>query len=134
MLFVKTQPVAGLQLSSVHALLSLQTLALPGWQLPPPLVSPTVQAFPSVQALVLFVNTHPDAGLQLSIVHALPSLQLTGVNTHWPVAGLQASVVQRLLSLHCVVPVFWHVPVAGLQASVVQRLLSLHVVLPVFSH
>jgi len=44
------------------------------------------------------VNTHPVAGLHVSVVHALLSLQVIGVNTH-PVAGLQVSVVHALLSL-----------------------------------
>jgi hypothetical protein len=44
-------------------------------QVPPPHVSPMVHAFPSSQAAVLFVNTQPVAGLQLSDVQTLPSLQ-----------------------------------------------------------
>ena len=53
-LLVKTHPVAGAQLSVVHTLLSLQTTAVPAWQLPPPHVSPVVHAFPSLHAAVLF--------------------------------------------------------------------------------
>jgi hypothetical protein len=44
-----------LQLSVVHALSSLQTTAAPPLQVPPPHVSPELQAFPSSQAAVLFV-------------------------------------------------------------------------------
>jgi hypothetical protein len=44
------------------------------------------------------------------------------------VAGLQDSVVQALLSSHCVVVSVVHRPVSGLQDSVVQALLSLHCV------
>jgi len=151
-LSVNTQPVAGLQESVVQALLSLQTLAVPGWQLPPPHVSPVVQALPSLQALVLFEKTHPVAGLQLSFVHPLLSLQTTAapgwhvpppqrspdvhafassqgtvlfVNTH-PVAGLQLSVVQGFESAHdAEVSVNTH-PVAGLHESAVHALPSLH--------
>jgi len=43
----------GLQLSSVHGLLSLQTTALPGLQLPFWQASPTVQAVPSLHVAVL---------------------------------------------------------------------------------
>jgi hypothetical protein len=39
----------------VHGLLSLHTTTAPGLQTPPPQVSPDVQAFPSLQELVLFV-------------------------------------------------------------------------------
>jgi hypothetical protein len=52
-LFVKTHPVAGLHASSVHTLPSSQTTGVPGWQAPPPQISPTVQASPSSQAFVL---------------------------------------------------------------------------------
>jgi hypothetical protein len=45
----------------------------PAWH-----VSVWVQAFPSSQAFVLFVNTQPVAGLHESSVQTLPSLQATG--------------------------------------------------------
>jgi hypothetical protein len=44
---VKTQPVAGSQLSAVHWVPSSQVTGAPGWQEPPPQVSPAVQALPS---------------------------------------------------------------------------------------
>ena len=75
-LFAKTQPVAGLQLSVVQRLLSLQSTAEPAWQVPPPQVSPAVQAFPSSHAFVLFVKTQPVASVQVSVVHGLLSLQM----------------------------------------------------------
>ena len=54
-LFAYTQrPVAGSQESSVHTLLSLQTIGVPA-QIPPPQMSPVVQANPSLQLAVLFV-------------------------------------------------------------------------------
>jgi hypothetical protein len=70
-LLVWTQPVAGLQESSVQGLLSLQLGAAPPWHVPPPQVSPVVQAFPSLQDAVLLVWTQPVAGLQESSVQGL---------------------------------------------------------------
>ena len=76
-LFVKTQPVAGLQLSLVQTSLSLQPITVP-WHEPPLHVSPDVQALPSLQGAVLLVWTQPVAGLHESFVQGLLSLQLTG--------------------------------------------------------
>ena len=73
-LSANTHPVAGLHVSLVQGLLSLHTVAVPGWQLPPPHVSPVVQGLPSSQAFVLLANTHPVAGLQESSVQPLLSL------------------------------------------------------------
>jgi hypothetical protein len=73
---VCTQPVAGSQLSAVHALLSSQSsVPAPGWQLPPPQVSPVVQASPSSHGAVLSVCAQPLAGAHVSVVHGLLSLQ-----------------------------------------------------------
>src|SRR5437870_44099 len=74
-LFEWTQPLAGLQESSVQPLPSSQSGADPPWQEPPPHVSLVVQAFPSLHGAVLFVWTQPLAGLQESSVQPLPSLQ-----------------------------------------------------------
>jgi hypothetical protein len=68
---VKTHPVAGLHESLVHGLLSWQMSGAPAWQMPAPQMSPTVHAFPSSQVAVLFVKTHPVAGLHESSVHGL---------------------------------------------------------------
>ena len=57
LLLVCTQPVPVLQLSSVHALLSLQSLGEPLVQTPPEQTSLTVHAFPSLHVLVLSANT-----------------------------------------------------------------------------
>ena len=118
-LFVKTHPVAGVHVSSVHTLLSLQTsVPVPGWQLPPEHVSPVVQALPSLHGFVLFVKTQPLAGLQVSVVQTLLSLQTTAV-PGWQMPPAQASpAVQALLSLHDVPPGAFgleQIPVAGLQ-------------------
>jgi hypothetical protein len=51
-LFGKTQPVAGLQVSVVHEFPSLQTKGAPTWQAPPMQESPTVQALPSLHVFV----------------------------------------------------------------------------------
>jgi hypothetical protein len=74
-LFVWRQPVARSQVSVVHGLLSSQFGPGPLMQDPLLHVSPMVHAFPSSQAAVLFVKTQPVAGLQLSVVQMLPSLQ-----------------------------------------------------------
>jgi hypothetical protein len=63
------QPVAGLHESVVHTSPSLQLGAAPPWHVPPPQTSFVVHALPSSQAFVLFVCTHPVAGLQVSVVH-----------------------------------------------------------------
>jgi hypothetical protein len=64
------------------------------------------------------VYTQPVAVLQVSVVQALLSLQTIGVWMQAPVAVLQVSVVQASLSLQTT-PVqrltATHVPVAGLQ-------------------
>src|SRR3989454_862869 len=92
---VTSHPVAGFQVSVVHALLSLQ---------------------------VMGVNSHEVAGSEVSVVPVLLSLQVMGVKTQ-PVAGLQVSVVQALLSLQ-VMGVLEQTPVAWLHTSVVHALLS----------
>src|SRR5256886_13384457 len=75
-LFVWTQPVAGLQVSSVQPLPSSQLIAGPPTQPPLLQVSLMVQAFPSLQGAVLAVWTQPVLGLQVSSVQTLPSSQL----------------------------------------------------------
>jgi hypothetical protein len=119
-----TQPVAGLQESSVQRFPSSQSGGAPPTQLPPEQVSPVVHSLESLQGAVLFVLTHPEAGLQESSVQTFPSLQSSG----GPPAQLppeQASpVVHAFPSLQgAVLLVFTH-PVVGLQESSVQRLLS----------
>src|SRR2546426_4054148 len=119
---VNTHPVAGLQVSVVHAVLSLQVMGVKTHPVAGLQVS-VVHALLSLQ--VMGVKTHPVAGLQVSVVHALLSLQVMGVKTQ-PMAGSQVSVVHALLSVQ-VMGVKTH-PVAGLQVSVVHALLSLQVI------
>ena len=81
-LLVKTQPVAALQLSFVHPLLSLQTIAVPV-HVPALQLSPEVQTVPSLQAVPLgafgFEHT-PVAGLHTPARwHASLAVQVTGV-------------------------------------------------------
>ena len=69
-------------------------------QTPPPQVSPSVHATPSLQEALLLVCVHPTPGVQASLVHTFVSAHgvLSGVLTHVPLT--QASVVQRIPSLH----------------------------------
>jgi len=124
-LLVYTHPVAELQVSSVQTFKSLQVKGLPGWQDPPPQVSFTVQAFPSLQEAVLGVYTHPVDGLQESVVHTFESLQTNGVPP-WQVPPEQISpVVQAFPSLQdALLGVYTH-PVAGLHVSLVHTFESL---------
>lgn len=111
-------------------MLSLQTCPrvqgdAPPTQLPAEQESPAVQKSPSLQGTVLLANWQPVAGTQVSVVHRLPSLQVSvPVALHEP--PLQVSpVVQALLSLQGpVLFTFWQ-PRTGLQESVVQVLPSL---------
>ena len=70
---VCTHPVAGLQLSSVQALLSSQLSGVvPGLQVPFSQTSPVVHAFPSLQAVEFGVKTQsPVIGSQESVVQGL---------------------------------------------------------------
>ena len=98
--FVNTHPDAGLQESSVQALLSLQITGEPDVPTPLKQASLLVQALPSLYVFVSsFVNTQPEDGLQESSVQGLLSLQTT-CDPGVPKPLKQASpVVQALLSL-----------------------------------
>jgi hypothetical protein len=101
-LAVKTQPVAGSHVSVVHALLSLQaSVPNPGWQLPPPQVSPVVQALPSLQASALLVWVHPVASVQESVVQGFPSSQFgPEPPTHAPWPLHWSPIVHSFASSH----------------------------------
>jgi len=123
-LFVCVHPAVPGQASVVHTLPSSQFGAAPPTQTPPLQVSDVVQALPSLQGLLLFVCVHPEAGVQLSVVHTLPSSQL-GPAPPTQVPPLQVSpVVQALPSLHELLLFVCVHPDAGLQPSVVQTLPS----------
>jgi hypothetical protein len=70
---VWVQPEDGLHASFVQQSPSSQFVGPPGLQTPPPQISPVVHAFPSLHEPVLLVWTHPDDGLQVSVVQTLPS-------------------------------------------------------------
>jgi hypothetical protein len=117
-----SQPVAGLQLSSVHGLLSSQLGAAPPTHAPSEQASPVVQALPSSQAAVLLSCTQPVAGLQLSSVHGLLSSQL-GAEPPTQMPPEHASpVVQAFSSSQDAVLFVCTQPVSRLQLSVVQGL------------
>jgi hypothetical protein len=119
-----TQPVAGLQESSVQVFPSLQLRGTPGWHAPAEQKSPTVQALPSVQDAATLMCVHPVAGSQASLVHTLPSSQLgAGPPAQVPPAHV-SFVVHALPSLHGAVLLVWRHPEAGTQLSSVQTLLS----------
>jgi hypothetical protein len=100
LLFVCTQPEAGLHESFVHPLPSSQLGGTPPLHVPPPHVSLVVQAFPSLHGLLLFVCTQPDAGLHESFVHPLPSSQF-GASPPWQLPPPHVSfVVQAFPSSH----------------------------------
>ncbi|MBI5610800.1 MAG: hypothetical protein HY902_18120 [Deltaproteobacteria bacterium] len=124
---LNSQPVAGLQVSSVQALPSLQATAVPPLHAPVWQDSPAVQAFPSLQAPVVAACAHPLAASQLSTVQGLLSLQST--IPVWPhVPDLQASpVVQASPSSQAAELAGWAQPADLSQAgSSVQGLLSAH--------
>jgi hypothetical protein len=77
-LFSWRHPLKGTHESFVHTLLSSQLNAAPPAHIPFAHASPIVQAFPSLQALVLLVKTQPTAGEHESLVQALLSLQTRG--------------------------------------------------------
>ena len=74
-MLVWAQPVAELQVSSVHTFPSSQLGDAPPTHLPPLHLSLVVQAFPSLHGAVLLLCTHPVVELQESSVHGLASSQ-----------------------------------------------------------
>ena len=124
----KTQPLLALQLSVVQGLPSLQLSALPGLHVPPPQVSPTVHASPSLQARLLGTLAQPLLP-QVSEVHGLLSSQGNGVPGMQLPPEQTSPVVQTLLSLQSALLLEKTQPVAVLQLSSVHGLPSLHVTL-----
>src|SRR5207244_1018879 len=123
-LLVWTQPVAELQVSSVHTFPSSQLSAGPPTQPPLLQVSLVVQPFPSVHGAVLVLWTQPVLGLQVSSVQTLPSSQLGArPPTHTPPPH-RSLRVQAFPSSHEAVLFVWTHPVVGVQLSSVQGLPS----------
>ena len=107
----------------MQPLLSAQTIATP-WHVPPPHVSPLVQALPSLHGLVLLAFTQPVAGLHESFVQPLLSLQLgAGPPLQCPPPHV-SFVVQAFPSLHGLVLFVLTQPDVELHVSVVHTLLS----------
>jgi hypothetical protein len=125
-LFVNTQPVAGLHESSVQTLPSLHRSGAPGTQTPPLQVSFTVQALPSLHGLLLLMARHPRVVSQKSVVHPFPSSHTSGAPGMQAPPEQTSPTVQALLSLHGAVLFVNTQPVAGLHESFVQTLPSLH--------
>jgi hypothetical protein len=130
LLLAWTHPMEGLQLSSVHTLLSSQfTGSLThAWLTQRSLVvhwSVSAQSAFVLQQLGTAACWHPVGETQESVVQALPSLQLAGgPATQLP--PLQVSlVVQASPSSHGALLLVWTHPVAGLQLSSVQTFPSL---------
>jgi hypothetical protein len=75
---VLVQPLAGLQASVVHALLSLQLSGVPDVQVPLWHTSLPLQTLPSLHAVPFNTGVceQPVAGSQLSVVQTFESLQL----------------------------------------------------------
>jgi len=123
------QPKTGSQVSVVHTLLSLQLSGVPAVQRPAWQVSLPLHTLPSLQEVPFStaVLVQPLTGLQPSVVHTLPSLQLSAV------PAVQVPAWQVSLPLHTLpsghaVPfstAVWVQPKAESQLSAVQTLLSL---------
>jgi glyoxylate utilization-related uncharacterized protein len=97
-LLAYTQPVAGLQESSVQTLPSLQLGGGPPTQIPPEQVSLVVHALPSLHGAVLLTCVHPVTGLQASSVQTLPSSQFGGAPPTQTPPAQASPVVQALAS------------------------------------
>src|SRR5262245_41430642 len=120
-----TQPVAGLQESSVHGLPSLQSSVEPAVHTRFAQVSCVVHALPSSHDAWLGACTQPVCGSQESSVHTLPSLQLTaGPATHMPLAQTSGEVHASPSSQRAMLKVARQVP-APSQAVSVQGFVSL---------
>jgi hypothetical protein len=126
---VFTHPLMALQESVVHASLSLQLSGVPAVQVPLWQVSAPLQTLPSVHDVpfVTFVFTQPVDVLQVSVVQAFESLQLSGVPLVQVPLWQVSAPLQTLPSLHDA-PFATGVctqPVLGLHVSMVQTFESL---------
>src|SRR5438132_1466888 len=89
-------------MSVVHGLLSLQLRAVPAVQTPAWQVSAPLHAFPSLHDLPFAsaVCWHPATGSQVSVVHGLLSLQLSGVPAAQTPAWHVSAPLHTFPSLH----------------------------------
>ena len=121
-------PVAGSQLSAVHAFPSSQLSGVPAVHVPAWQVSSPLQTLPSEHDVPLATGVwmHPVAGSQLSAVHAFPWSQLSGVPWHAPEPVQASPPVQAFPSLHAAPTLaVCTQPLTGSQVSVVQVFVSL---------
>ena len=101
LLLTVLQPPAGSQLSVVHSLPSSQPTVTGPAQLPPLQMSPDVQALLSLHtALLLALTQAPVAGLQLSLVHGLLSVQVFLAPGVQLLLAHRSGAVQASLSEH----------------------------------
>jgi hypothetical protein len=126
---VVVHPVVVLQPSVVQALPSLHTSGVPAVQEPLWHDSAPLHTFASRHGVPLVTGAvvQPVVGLQLSVVHGLPSLQTSGVPEAQTPFWQVSAPLQTVESAHAVpfrTGVFTH-PLVVLQVSVVQTLLSL---------
>jgi hypothetical protein len=128
-----TQPRLASQLSAVHSLLSLQSMAAPAAQRPAWQVSSLVHVLLSLQALPSRTRseTQPAVGplaTHVSVVHGLLSSQF-GIGPATQAPARQLSVPLHGLASAQLVPsgasVRLHPPLAASHVSMVQGLLSL---------
>src|SRR5262249_30577220 len=117
------QPSAGSQLSVVQTLLSLQFGGVAAAQLPLWQASSPSHAWPSLQEVPFAtgVALHPEAGVQPSVVHGLPSLHTSAVPAVQEPLWQVSEPLQRFPSLHeepLATATFWQ-PTEGLQLSFV---------------
>jgi len=125
------QPEPGRHESAVQAFPSSQFVDPPPEQLPPLQASPEVQALPSSHGLLLLVCVHPVPESHASVVHGLPSSQLTA-GPPWHEPPLHASLeVQASPSLHDAELLVCPQAPAPSHSSVVQALSSVVHAVPV---
>jgi hypothetical protein len=124
-----TQPARASQVFVVQGLPSSQLRGVPGVQTPSWQVSPPLQTLPSVhdEPSAAGVFWQPTTGLQVSVVHTVPSSQLSGTPAVHTPAWQVSSPLQTFVSAHDA-PFGTGVlrqPQAGSQVSVVHALPSL---------
>ncbi len=133
-LAANTQPLALLQLSSVHTLPSSQPSAEPPKHVPPLQASLVVHALPSLQGAELLATTQPLLTSQLSSVQGFKSLQTLGLpGTHLPPEQVSSSL-QTLSSVHGSALLTLMQPCAASHKSVVHTLPSSQTLGPPEAH
>lgn len=118
------QPPVGSQESAVQPLPSSHKEAAPGTQMLPAQASPTVHVLLSVQAAVLAAYRQPPKASHESVVHGLPSLQLSSAPAKQAPSAQTSPTVQALPSLHTLLLLMCRQPVSGSHWSTVHGLAS----------